>query len=130
MCADEPDSFQPGSDLCDPGVCLPRGAHPPVQFTLPVFAFRTAYVSGGQPIRGSKTYPKGTAVLHIEDILEVLEKVRFNPANFPGNKDCCICMVDYREGDDVTILPCNRMYHAPKLPKGTTSMKNVSRNGS
>jgi len=80
--------------------------------------------------RRSKTSEKGTPVLHIEDILEVLEKVRYNSATFQGTtKECCICMMDYKDGDDVTILPCNRLYSDPHIPD-TIFTRSASRSGS
>ncbi|KAG5276252.1 hypothetical protein AALO_G00129750 [Alosa alosa] len=35
----------------------------------------------------------------------------FNPENANGQSDCRICLSDYEEGEEFTILPCNHNFH-------------------
>ncbi|KAG5275842.1 hypothetical protein AALO_G00125160 [Alosa alosa] len=36
----------------------------------------------------------------------------FNPENANGQSDCRICLSEYVEGEDLTILPCNHNFHS------------------
>lgn len=47
-------------------------------------------------------------------MLDAIVKRRYNPQDFKATSECCICMSEFQEDEDVTPLPCNiaHYFHA------------------
>ena len=49
--------------------------------------------------------------------LEQIESVIYNSTEFPDNKQCPISFLDFKQGDKISKLPCNHIFHEESILK-------------